>query len=71
MVQSLASRLRLRLPCAWVLESVKKGPLRPLVACASCMHKEGSACDAIRSSLTYLVASHAACTRSGRGICEM
>ena len=31
------------------------------------MHKGGSTCDAIRSSLTYLVASHAACTRSDRG----
>ena len=31
------------------------------------MRRGGGTCDAIRSSLTYLVASHAACTRSDRG----
>ena len=55
-MQSLASRLRLRLPCAWALEGVKKE--------AVTLSRE-------RELHARQVASHAACTRSGKGICEM
>ena len=56
MVQSLAARLRPQLPCAWTLEGVKGE--------AVTLSRE-------RELHAHVVASHAACTRSGRGICEM
>ena len=56
MVQSLASRLRPRLPCAWALEGVKERTVT--------LSRE-------RELHARQVASHAACTRSGRGTCKM
>ena len=55
MVLLLAARLRPRLPCAWALEDVKGE--------AVTLSRE-------RELHAHLVASHAACTRSGRRICE-
>ena len=55
MVQSLASRLRLRLPCAWALEGVKER--------AVTLSRE-------RELHARQVASHAACTGTGTGTCK-
>ena len=54
-VQSLAASLRPQLPSAWALEGVKRG--------AVALSRE-------RRLHAHVVASHAACTGSGRGICE-
>ena len=54
-VLSLAARLRPQLPCAWALEGVKRE--------AVTLSRE-------RELHARQVASHAACTRSGRGTCK-